>query len=244
MSDSNDPRPRPVDRAKAARALFAHAPEFLLGAAATFVCYLAAGASLGLVIGGLYACTALLPPLAAGREKSRGRLASATAGVVGAAAVWLALVGPGRATAGQWATVTLLLAAYVLFLIGLAAALERLKLSPVVSAAVAVVVGVGWLAWPVWVSPGWGLDSGAALAVRVQPVLVANGVLTFTPPWTEQAIAYRWTALDQDLTISLPPTAVPGIGLHAGVGGALICLSRVRRRRGRSRNNKPKFTYT
>src|SRR5439155_25739186 len=83
---------------------------------------------------------------------------------------------------------------------------------PPLAAAIVVSMAIAWLTWPIWLS-AWihqGLSPAAIQRlVDLHPGLVLNGILTATPPWTEQAIAYHLTALNQDIPIDLPHSPGP-----------------------------------
>jgi hypothetical protein len=184
------------------------------GLLATGLAAAAAGKTLGEVLGGLVAATLLVPPLAAFQFTWRARGVIMVSAVAGISTVWLSLIGPNGATIGQWIELTGILAGMVFVLVGIASLLTAIRLSPVLAAAAAVLIGLAWLTWPIWLSGAMTnpfVQSFISKLVPINPPLVANGILTFTPPWTEQSIAYTLTLLDQDVPLRLPASALPCI---------------------------------
>jgi len=204
------------------------AAALLGGVAVTAIAGIVAGPSLGMVLGGLFAAVILLPPLAAVRRSLRQRAAISAAMIGGIAIAWLALIGPGRATFFQWSLLVLLLASFAAALASLTVAVESLTASSTLAAAAGVVVGVAWLTWPIWLSPALAKGGSPRLIhilVETHPGLVANGLLTFTTPWTEQAVAYRLTVLDQDVAIQLPGNPLAAILANCLAAGACIAVT-------------------
>jgi hypothetical protein len=190
----------------------------LTAALATSAAAVAAGPSLGLVLGGLSVAAILQ---LRGNTELRGRLAAAAAEVAGIAVIWLALVGPDRATLGQWITLLFMLAAFSVARVGLASLLETIRMNQQLAAGLVTVIALAWLTWPVWLSPAMEAPAIRRMIpslIKLNPGLVANGVLTYTPPWTEQTIAYQLTVLNQDVPIQLPSSALPCIMFHALIG--------------------------
>jgi hypothetical protein len=199
-------------------------PLILTGVFITFAAVVS-GVSLGPAIAGFFAVTLVLPPLTAGRAALAERLMILAAAVAPVAIAWLHLIGPAAATVFQWLGLSILLAAYAAALVGIVYLLERLKIPPLLASALTVLLALAWLTWPVWLSPYLSQHGSAQLAgalVRLHPPLVANGLLTFTPPWTEQGIAYRLTVLNQDISISLPASPLAAIGFHAVLAAPLL----------------------
>jgi hypothetical protein len=193
----------------------------------------AAGTTLGLALGGFFVVALLLPPATAGIATLRGRLGcwAIISGVV--AIVCLGLIGPQKATFGQWGGLLAIAAGLGLALIGLTAAWERIGFHPVLAAAASLLAGFAWLTWPIWLSPALAAGLGGRWTVdlvQIDPPLTANGILTFTPPWTEQTLAYQWTVLDQDVPIRLPASAFPCAAVHGLAGAALLAAAFARRR--------------
>ena len=201
------------------------ATAFLICALATTIALIAAGRSLGLVFGGQFIAVLVIPPLTAGRPRQRMPIAYAAVG--GIALVWLCLIGPNKATAFQWASITLILAALAITSTGLSTFLERLRFPTFLASALNITFMMTWLTWPIWLPPQLtNVDSHRLIdcLVQIHPPLASNGILTFTPPWTEQTIAYHLTILDQDVPIRLPATAWPSILAHFLLGTVLLAV--------------------
>jgi hypothetical protein len=209
----------------------------LLGAislGASAACWWAAGNSLGLFFGGLFAATFLTPAavLVAGNfYRAIGGLAAA---VVPIMIVWLLPALSSADTPLQWMQAAIVLLTYSAVIGGIALVLERVKCPPVYSVAVAVVIGLAWLTWPVWLSANLvksGLGGIAQNLVALHPPLVINGILTNEPAWTERSLAYHLTDLNQDVPIQLPASAGKCATLHGILGLALWSAARVGQRK-------------
>jgi hypothetical protein len=187
----------------------------------TLVCYVAAGPSLGLFIGGFFVA-AFLAPAASLRGK---QLLAVVAGIAG---VWLIAIFQTSDTFWEWAQLVVVLASFSFGLAALAFYYEKFGVHPVFAGALATVLGLAWLTWPIWLSPEfagipeWVIDR----MVSFHPPLVANGVLANEPPWTERFLAYRLTRLDQDTPITLPTNIWPCVGVNVGIGVVLMVLGR------------------
>ena len=192
-----------------------------------------AGPTLGLFIGGLFAVTILVPPLAASRTKS---VPSAAAALLGVTLVWTLATLRGA----PWGAIDLLrttacLVAFTLAIVGLLRGLRAARVEPTVGGAVVLAAGLAWLALPVWLSP-WldRLEPAVDALVRAHPVLAINGAVAGLAPWTEMPVMYRLTSLGQDVPYRLPGTVWPCVAAHAvtGLVGWLgsAAVSRVRAR--------------
>src|SRR4051794_23151606 len=110
-------------------------------------------------------------------------------------------------------------------LAGLTWMLERvLRLPPPLAAAIVGMGSIAWLTWPLWLRP-----ADPAWLVAVHPALTLNGILTATPPWTEQAIAYHLTALNQDVPIALPHSPWPCAILQSLIAAPMLLFEVTRR---------------
>jgi hypothetical protein len=204
--------------------LFVAALAAGLSAAAAYAAVLAAGPGLGAIFGGMVFCAILLPP-AALAEVGSVRGAAAAVGVVGGVgAVWLLAMNVPEMPLSQRMTLVAVLACFGLAVFGAACLLARVGLAPIWAAAIAVVLGLTWLSWPIWLTallPAGDASAGdlASALARFHPPLVANSVLTLSEPWTEESIAYRWlTNLNQDVPVALPESPWPCLILHAAFG--------------------------
>src|SRR5687768_13569680 len=151
-------------------------PALALAVLLTAACYLAAGPSLGLFVGGLFVATLLAPPLVLWRDDGRDRVMIAASIVDGVALVWLAAVLTPETTFAHWLAAYVLLAAYVAALCGIALALRRARFSDVAAAVVTVTLAFAWLTWPVWLSRGL-TPTVARWLVPAHPPLTLNGLL-------------------------------------------------------------------
>jgi hypothetical protein len=179
-------------------------------------CYLAAGPTLGLFIGGFFLATFLVPT------------APIDAILIPIAAVWLLAIFNTSDTIGQWAELCLALFAYSLAISGLSKLLVRLKFSESLATAIPITIGLAWLTWPIWLSPQFGHLNSAFVndLVNLHPPLVANGVLLSESPWPERTLAYHLTRLNQDIPMRMPTNTIACTLLHAAIGLFLLGLCR------------------
>ncbi|MGD0390651.1 MAG: hypothetical protein ABSC42_17035 [Tepidisphaeraceae bacterium] len=190
---------------------------FVLSLIATAACAWAAGSSLGLFFGGLFVVTFLTP---AGVLQQKTLVAAALGFIVvmaPVAGVWLIAVFETEDTFWQWIEATMVLAVYALAIGGIALALARAKLPAVFAAALAILVGLAWLTWPVWLSGALvraGFSGTVQHLVWLHPPLAINGILTGEPAWTERSLAYHLTDLNQDVPIRLLGKAGACLAVH------------------------------
>jgi hypothetical protein len=107
--------------------------------------------------------------------------------------------------------------------VGLSAALRAIRVSATVSAALAVVVGLAWLTWPIWLSRSWDGEASAPAVARwaaVHPGLVIQ--VPNLGAWPEQSIAYHLTALNQDVSYAAPAGVWKCVLAHGVVGVLLL----------------------
>jgi hypothetical protein len=207
---------------------------FALSLIATAACAWAAASSLGLFFGGLFVATFLTP---AGVLQQTTPVAAAggfIAVVAPVAGIWLIAVFESADTFGQWLEATMVLAAYALAIGGIALALARAKLPAVFSATMAVLVGLAWLGWPVWLSSALvrgGLSGTVQHLVWLHPPLAINGILTGEPAWTERSLAYHLTDLNQDVPIRLPENIGWCVVVHGVLGLVLWWVGLMQRSR-------------
>jgi hypothetical protein len=195
----------------------------LIGAslAGCAACWWAAGTSLGLFFGGLFVATFLIPAAILGQKKLNWAITGLAATVGPVAVVWLIAALKTSDTIEQWIEVTIVLLAYALAVAGVAVLLAGCKLPEIIAAAMAIVIGLAWLTWPVWLSAT--LEKHASNAavekmVKIHPPLVINGILTSEPAWTEMSLAYHLTNLNQDVPIRLPSSVIGCAAVHGIVG--------------------------
>lgn len=202
---------------------------------ASAACWWAARGSLGLFFGGLFIVTFLMPAGVLEQPKLLRALGGAGAVVAPVAVFWLGAVITNSATPDQWGQATIVLLAYALAIGGIALGLARIGLPPIFGAAIAIVIGLAWLTWPVWlsgISQGGGMDRLIQHLVPLHPPLTVNGILTSEPAWTERSVAYHLTNLNQDVAIQLPTSGKACALLHGAVGLVLWAAAFVGRRKG------------
>ncbi|MGH7214280.1 MAG: hypothetical protein ACREIT_05910 [Tepidisphaeraceae bacterium] len=217
--------------------LRATAWSFALVAIATVLCHAAGGGTLGLFLGPLLFAAILAPPLVVAEEGLRSKLFAAAGACDGVGVVWLASVLAGVISFGQWAQCVLIVAGVVTLAGGLGLALRRVGVHGVIASALAVVVGLAWVTWPVWLSP-WlaGREAWVEWLAWAHPVMAINAAVAHLGVWSEQTVAYRLTNLGQDVAYQLPSTMWPSAVSHLVVGAALFWWGGVAKRASRSIN--------
>ena len=195
----------------------------LLSALSAAGCYLSAGASLGVFLGGVIMVTLLTPPLVLAEEGWRTRLIVLAAILLPVWGVWLMTTVKSQVYVREWMACSIVLTAYSAALAGSAVGLRLTRLPAVGCAATAIVLGLAWLTWPIYMSQSWEGTSSTdvvSLFARFNPALVINGqVFRAMGLWTEQSIAYRLTDLSQNVPYQLPQ-AIWVCGLFHGLLGA------------------------
>jgi hypothetical protein len=185
----------------------------LLSAGFTIICSTSHSA-LAATFGGLAVVTLALPALAVASDRLLDTLLVTLAAIVAVTAVWLTL----GISWPQWFACTFVLAAYAAALAGLACSLHRIGLNAVVSAAIVVSMALAWLSWPIWLSPFLaGHQTLVDWLVFAHPLLAVNGTLVDQGIWTERPQMYGWTALNQDVTYSIPASVMWCVIVHAAV---------------------------
>jgi hypothetical protein len=172
--------------------------------------------------GGVLIVTITLPPLVLTLDNWLRRVLVSLAGVSAVMAAWLFL----PIDWSQWGSCAALLATYAVALTGAAALLRWLGVNAFASAAIVVVVALAWLSWPVWLSPLLaGHESFVNWLVFAHPLLAVNGVLIDQGIWTERPRMYGWTALNQDVSYSMPASMWWCFFWHGVLGVAFLALS-------------------
>ena len=141
-------------------------------------------------------------------------LLTAVAIWIGLSATWAAAFFTSPLSPGQFIQLDLLL---------LALQLTLTAASRLLPASLVTLIAVAWLSWPIWLVTflrGAGTCTIYWL-VQTHPPLVANGVLTWEPPWSERALAYRLTNLNQDVMYQLPTSAWRAIAFLLLLAGGL-----------------------
>ena len=185
--------------------------------------YAALGPTLGLFAWGFFAAAILVPPLSLLAKTIAGQ-AAAVGGAVGMLLLTFAVAATEAGEAAALPGLALLLSTFAAAEWGLAALARRLRLPPTCAAALATAVGLAWLTWPVW---GSTLPAAGRIA-DFHPLLAANGLLAPLGVWTERPLAYRLTALGQDVPYRLPSPAAASV-VQGVIGVFAVVLSRAKR---------------
>jgi hypothetical protein len=119
----------------------------------------------------------------------------------------------------------------VVALWGLAGLLGRWIRRGEVASAIAVVVALLWLAWPVWLSRTLlAMNDPAALVAWLAPAhppLAISAALDLGA-WGEQRIAYQLTVLGQDVAYRPPAHVWWTVLIHGAIGAGFLMLARIK----------------
>jgi hypothetical protein len=208
------------------RALKSAAPSALISAAATLWCWHATGPGLGLYLGAILLATLYTPALVLA-ETSRAMWIPVAAIAIASALLLVISNGAADISASEWLHCSIVLAAYVWALAGVAALLSLGRLPAPLAAALTVFVGLLWLTWPVWLSH-WMTQGLADWLTPANPLLAINSVLKHLGTWDRAPIAYRaLTVLNQDVPYHLPVGIFYAVILHMVIGApGMILLTR------------------
>jgi hypothetical protein len=217
------------------RLLSAGLPALILGILSAGLCYLSAGASLGLFLGGLLMATILIAPLTVADERLGDRMIALAGVTLPIAVAWLIGTFKSQTYIGEWAACCALLITYGLALAGVSAALRVVRLPALAAAALTVTLGLAWMTWPIWLSRAWDGEASAAGVARLvvcHPGMAVNRqVIRQFGEWTGQSVAYHLTDLSQNVSYVPPRTVWPCVISHASLGAALLALAEWNRRR-------------
>jgi len=175
------------------------------------------GRNLGLFFGGLILASILTPLLIVAERNLLRQLSIAVGIVLAIAIVWLSCVSNDAITLGEWLGAVLVLLIFALAAAGLAALLGVIHLPP----AVAVILAIAWLSWPIWLAPALrGRESSERIVgaiVAVNPTFAIQGALSksFNVPWAQYRIAYRLTNIGDDIPYQMPTSIVRCCFFHA-----------------------------
>jgi hypothetical protein len=201
----------------------------LLSLAAGMLCNWVAGATLGLFLGGIFAAALLVGPLVAAEDTWLGRLLVVLAVVHGIAGVWFYVSLHNHLALGACFSCYLVLIAMCLALGAISWTLRKFGLNISGTAAAVTVIAVAWLLWPIWLSPilaGPHGDTIVKLLIPIHPIIAINAALREQLGyWAEQAIAYYYTSLSDDVNYSLPTNVFACVAFHLALAG--ICLGMV-----------------
>ncbi|HEV7301489.1 MAG TPA: hypothetical protein VGN72_19150 [Tepidisphaeraceae bacterium] len=208
--------PRHVgDLIRVARAV---APLLLLSAIAISACWFFAGPTMGLAFAGFGIVTLMVPTGALDRSGTTGSLKQPTqvllvqvAIVLPVLVAWACATVVGAWDGGALAGLMVLLVTYA-SAIAMTACLLALVVPRAITSSFMTVVGIAWLAWPIWTAP-WMGESSANRLIAVHPLFAVNRV-TGLIPWPQHEVIYGLTRLGQDVPYALPSSALGAVGLN------------------------------
>jgi hypothetical protein len=200
------------------------ATPFLLSLGATGLCYVAAGPTLGLFFGTFFFAAIVVPPL---QQATTAPTAIFLGVVAGAAIVWLAAATQPDVYLSDCFKSLLILAAWILALLGVGRLLRAAHMGPNLAAALTLLAALGWLSWPVWLTPIIETSHGQQivdLLVPAHPLFAVNGVMKQFGAWDHYPVlAYpTLTVLNQDVSYRQPSSIFPAVVLQAICGLALL----------------------
>ena len=190
------------------------------------------GRNLGLFFGGLVLASILAPLLAIAESELNRRVSIVIASVVAIALVWLSCVANDAITLGEWARAAVVLGSFALAAASVAALLAKIRIPP----AVAVIVAIAWLSWPIWLAPALrGRESSERIVGRMvaaNPIFAMQGALlkAYNVPWAQYRIAYRLTNIGDDIPYQMPTSIAPSVILHGAIGVIAMLAAHWRRR--------------
>ena len=208
------------------------APVFplILSTLIGLLCLRAAGTTLGLFLGGLLLIVLITGPVIAAESTWLGR-SLATAGIIhGLSAVWFYAVIHADLDLSLWAASYLTLAVTVIAIAAFATLLKStFHLGPIGGGAIATLLSMAWLTWPIWLSPALHAPHGGRIAAWLIPAHPAFALNTMLGPilgyWAEQGIAYNLTNLGDDIGYTMPDGILWCILLHLGFASACIGIA-------------------
>ncbi len=185
--------------------------------------------SLGTVFAGLALTTTMLPGLVLVQSGRLERASALGCFMLPLVMTWLRFVGHDMMSHGEWLRASVVPVVYAWAICGLACGLGRLRLPPAGAAAFAILMGVLWLGWPIWLAPwlrGASGETAAARLIAAHPAFVLNGVFAraFPTPWAQHRVAYELTNIGDDIPYEMPAGMLVCLLLHGSIG--LGCLTR------------------
>ena len=192
-------------------------------------CYACTGPTLGVFLGGLALAGLITPALTSGEETGPARAAAAAGVFIPIAVVWFVVPIKTDTSFGQYLASTVVLAAWIVALAGIAAGLRVLRFSPAAATALVTFLAIAYLTWPVFAAT-WLVGTAGQKAVQflvpTDPIFAVNSVLASTlGNWSEQAIIYRRATMNQDVLYTLPHSIWPAAALHGLLGITLGALT-------------------
>jgi hypothetical protein len=202
-----------------------------LGLLAGIACFLAAGTSLGFYLGGVTMLTILLPPLVAMQVDRLRAIVAAGAVFDGVGIAWFFAIFGHNASFVQWIEAYVILAAYAAFLLGVTWFVSRFT-RPLAGSAIACVLSMLWLTWPIWLSPslaGAGGTRATGWLTTLHPPMALNSVFRNLGVWVQTPFMYVHSTLGQDVPFELPRGVLACVGFHLLAGIALLAVARPRK---------------
>ena len=181
-------------------------------------CYSIAGKSLDLLLGCVLLATLITPSLSAFAGQSPGGLGVVLSITIVIAAVWFILVKAEVISIQQWLMCGVVLLSWLLVLACVTEALTSIGINSVIAPALVLLLSLGWLTWPVWLSPSLA-GNQLRWSILFQPLFAINHIVDNLGIWTEQQEAYKLTTLGQDVQYQMPSSAFPVIVLQFGIAG-------------------------
>lgn len=197
------------------------AAALLVSLAATLVCCVLLGATLGLAFGGFAIVALVAPPYAVSP-----RFCALTWTLTQAAIVLPIIV------SWIWAAITdawplsaigammVVLITYAAMVSTTAKVLARL-IHESAASAIATIASLAWLAWPIWASE-WVTEGWAGRLIPIHALFAVNAVAGATP-WPQHEVIYGLTRLGQDVAYAMPSSIWPAAAMHAIV--AIISIA-------------------
>lgn len=220
-------RPSMLGIAISPRTLLPAAAALAVSAVAAICCFRAAGATAGLFFGPIAFAVLIVPPMVLTAVRPKTQAIIAAGALAGTAAVWMGALSDPYLGIAHWASCVLVLAAWVVFLWGLAVVLARLHLPAPIPVFLVVLIAAAWLTWPIWLSP-WlaGRDALVGWLTPAHPLLAIDGALTaLGPPWSERPLMYnRLSILNQDVPYELPSSVTWTVLLHGIIGAIFLSV--------------------
>lgn len=188
---------------------------------------LASFSAVGMVgqnLGALFALVAvvvlLVPLIAAAADTTLAALGGAVVASIAASVSLSLLLYRDAIELPELIRAAFLLVAVATALAGLTRLLCFARLPATLASAMVILLGIAWLAWPIWLSP-WlaspGSDAFVDRLVAVHPLMALNAMLPESA-WTQNRLMYELTALGQDVSFNSPRGTAASVWLHVAIG--------------------------
>jgi hypothetical protein len=203
-------------------------PALLLSLGSSAICYFQTNLTLGLFLGPLILTTFFAPALVLAERDWHARLSVLFWLIVGPTTVWL-LARNHVIEIQEVALCTLVLAAWLSAISCVAVTLHKFQIDSTLASTVTVIASLGWLTWPIWLSP---LLASHQRAVGwlcwAHPIMSMNWVVRQLGLWGSPMggsdFAYRYlTILNQDVSYPHSQSIWPCFWVHALFAITLSC---------------------